>query len=78
MDIIVQWAEQLRTTMLTLSSIAAVIGVLGVAIMYVLSPLPVLKSWKENNPKAMDNVVIGLIILALVGSGGIAMLLPGG
>lgn len=65
----------LEGTLLTISGSVAVIGVIGLGIMYAGSSLPLISDWKQNNPKAFSQVTWGLIFLVFAGSGGVAGLL---
>jgi hypothetical protein len=78
MDIIQNAVEDLKALLLSISAAMAVIGLLGLGLMYVSSSIPLLREWKESHPKAMRDVAIGLIILVLVSSGSVAAMLPGG
>ncbi len=76
MQFITQAVNDFKSMLLSIAGAMAVIGLLGLGMMYTSSSIPLLKSWKEGNPKAFEHVVIGLIILTLVSSGAIASLLP--
>ncbi len=78
MDILKTWVDDFKALLLSISGAMAVIGLLGLGMMYVSSSIPLLREWKESHPKAFNDVVIGLIILTLVASGAVASLLPGG
>jgi hypothetical protein len=78
MDIIQNAVESLKALLLSIASSMAVIGLLGLGMMYASSSIPLLKEWKEAHPKAMRDVAIGMIILVLVSSGAVAAMLPGG
>jgi len=43
-----------------IAPIAAVIGFLGLGIMYIGSSWPIIGDWKKDNPKAANQVMIGL------------------
>lgn len=43
--------------------------------MYLGSPIPIIGEWKTNNPKAFNQVAIGLALAAFAGGGGVATLL---
>jgi hypothetical protein len=75
MDAIQNFIADLETTLLAVSGSMAVIGVLGLGLMYVGSSLPLISSWKQDNPKAFSNVALGLIFLVLASGGGVAALL---
>jgi hypothetical protein len=53
----------------------AVIGFIGLAIMNLGSSLPIIADWKQENPKAARQVIMGLIILIFVGGGGLTAML---
>lgn len=59
----------------TIAASVAVIGFIGLAIMYLGSSFPLLADWKQKNPEAAGNVVKGLILLIFVGGGGLAGML---
>ena len=61
--------------MMAIAASAAVIGFIGLGILYVLGHMPVVSSWKQKNPDAASQVTMGLIILIFVGSGAMAALL---
>ena len=46
-----------------IAPIAAVIGFVGLGIMYMGSSWPLLGDWKKDNPKAASQVVIGLLFV---------------
>ncbi len=55
--------------LVAVSATFAVIGLLGLGIMYVGSSVPLISEWKKNNPKAFRDVTWGLIILVFASSG---------
>ena len=61
--------------MMTIAASAAVIGFIGLGILYVLGHMPVVSTWKQKNPDAASQVTMGLIILIFVGSGAMAAML---
>lgn len=48
--------------------IAAIIGFLGLGIMYMGSSWPLISDWKRDNPKAANQVVIGLLFVVFASS----------
>lgn len=74
MEQIVTLAEQVRTTLLTVSAIVGVIGFLSVGMMYALSATPILGDWRKNNPQAFNDVIKGCVTIAFAASGGAAAL----
>ncbi len=75
MDAIQQFISDAEALLLAISGSLAVIGFLGVGGMYLLSAIPVVSEWKQGNPKAFSNVVIGLVVIMFAGGGGVALLL---
>lgn len=61
--------------MMAVATSAAVIGFIGLAIMNLGSTFPIIAQWKQENPKAANQVVIGLIILIFVGGGALTAML---
>lgn len=61
--------SRIETTLFAISATFAVIGLLGLGIMYVGSSVPLISEWKKNNPKAFRDVTWGLIILVFASSG---------
>ena len=43
--------------------LAAVIGFVGLGVMYLSSSWPILGDWKRDNPKAASQVVMGLLFI---------------
>jgi len=60
--------------LLLISGSLSVIGVIGLAIMYLGSSWPLISDWKRDNPKMASQVTIGLLLLIFVGGGGLATL----
>jgi hypothetical protein len=75
MSAIQDFVSQLETLLLAISGSVAVIGILGLGMMYVGSSLPLISEWKQNNPKAFRDVTWGLIFLIFASSGGVLALL---
>lgn len=75
MDFIKDFIKDLNDVMLAVAGSIAVIGVLGLAFMYLGSPLPLISDWKQNNPKAFTNVSIGLILVVFAAGGGVLSLI---
>ena len=59
--------------LLLVSGSLAVIGVIGLAIMYLGSSWPLISDWKRDNPKVASQVTVGLLLI-FVGGGGLATL----
>ena len=51
-----------------IAPIAAVIGFLGLGLMYMGSSWPIIGDWKRDNPKAANQVVIGLFFVIFASS----------
>ena len=51
-----------------IAPIAAVIGFLGLGLMYMGSSWPVISDWKKDNPKAANQVVVGLLFVIFASS----------
>jgi hypothetical protein len=64
-----------ETVMLAVATSAAVIGFLGLALMYLGSSIPLIANWKQENPKAANQVVMGLLLLIFVGGGALTAML---
>jgi phage-related minor tail protein len=67
-DAIEQLFTDIQATAQTIAPIAAVIGFLGLGLMYLGSSWPVLGDWKKENPKAANQVVIGLLFVIFASS----------
>jgi hypothetical protein len=46
----------------------AFIGIIGLGCIYMGSSLPIISSFKRNNPDALNTVTLGLVILIAAGS----------
>ena len=73
MEIITNAVNDLKAMLEGISSTVALIGLLGLGMMYASSSIPLLKEWKEGHPKAFRDVAIGIVILTA--ASGIAALL---
>ena len=51
-----------------IAPIAAVLGFLGLGIMYMGSSWPLVGDWKRDNPKAANQVVLGLLFVVAASS----------
>jgi hypothetical protein len=65
----------IEALMMAVATSAAVIGFIGLAIMNLGAPIPLIAEWKQENPKAARSVLWGLILLVFVGTGGLAAML---
>ncbi len=51
-----------------IAPLAAVLGFIGLGIMYMGSSWPLIGDWKRDNPKAANQVVLGLLFVIAAGS----------
>jgi hypothetical protein len=70
-----QFFTDVEGIMLAVATSAAVIGFIGLAIMYLGSSFPLIATWKAENPKASSQVVIGLLLLIFIGGGSLTAFL---
>lgn len=75
MDAIQSFIQEIESTLLAVSGSVAVIGVLGLGFMYLSSSIPFISTWKQEHPKAFNDVGLGLFLLVLASGGGVAALL---
>lgn len=61
--------------MTAIAGSVAVIGVMGLGMMYIGSSLPLISEWRENNPKAFRDVTWGLIFLIIASGTGLTAIL---
>jgi type IV secretory pathway VirB2 component (pilin) len=52
----------------TVAPLVAVIGFIGLGIMYMGSSWPIVGDWKKDNPKAANQVVVGLLFVIFASS----------
>ena len=67
-DAIQQLFTDLQDIAQLIAPIAAVIGFLGLGLMYMGSSWPIIGDWKRDNPKASNQVVIGLLFVVFASS----------
>ncbi len=58
----------IRDVAQTVAPIAAVIGFIGLGILYMGSSWPIVGDWKRDNPKAANQVIIGLLFVIFASS----------
>ena len=58
----------IRDAAQTVAPIAAVIGFIGLGILYMGSSWPIVGDWKRDNPKAANQVIIGLLFVIFASS----------
>lgn len=75
MDAIRGFITEIQNLLIAIAGSIAVIGVLGLAFMYLGSSLPIISDWKQNNPKAFTNVSIGLLLTVFAAGGGVLTLI---
>jgi phage-related minor tail protein len=52
-----------QTAAQTIAPLVAVIGFIGLGVMYMSSSWPIIGDWKKENPKAASQVVMGLVFV---------------
>ena len=67
-DAIQQLFTDARDIAQLIAPIAAVLGFLGLGIMYMGSSWPLVGDWKRDNPKAANQVVMGLLFIIAASS----------
>jgi phage-related minor tail protein len=60
--------NDIRDVAQIIAPIAAVIGFLGLGLMYMGSSWPIIGDWKKDNPKAANQVVVGLLFVVFASS----------
>jgi hypothetical protein len=58
----------IQTAAQTIAPLVAVIGFIGLGVMYMGSSWPIIGDWKKDNPKAANQVVIGLMFVIFASS----------
>ena len=74
-EAIENFIKSFESLLTTIAASVAVIGVMGLGVMYLGSSIPLVSEWREQNPKAFRDVTWGLIFLILAGGGGVTALL---
>jgi len=59
----------IETVLTAIAATAAFIGLVALGMIYVMTPVPFVASWKQKNPEMAQQVFWGLIILIFVSSG---------
>lgn len=67
-DAIQDLFNDIRDVAQIIAPIAAVIGFLGLGLMYMGSSWPIIGDWKKDNPKAANQVVMGLLFVIFASS----------
>ncbi|GAB4508235.1 MAG: hypothetical protein OHK0046_00020 [Anaerolineae bacterium] len=63
-----QFFGDVQTAAQTIAPLVAVIGFIALGVMYMGSSLPLIGDWKKDNPKAANQVVIGLLFVIFASS----------
>jgi phage-related minor tail protein len=63
-----QMFNDIRDTAQIVAPICAVIGFLGLGILYLGSSWPIIGDWKKENPKAANHVIVGLLFVIFASS----------
>jgi hypothetical protein len=58
----------IETAAQTIAPLVAVIGFISLGVMYMGSSLPFLADWKKDNPKAANQVIMGLLFVIFASS----------
>ena len=58
-----QWFAEAQTVAQLVAPMAAFLGFVGVGLMYMGSSWPIIGQWKQDNPRAANQVVIGLLFV---------------
>ena len=58
-----QWFAEAQAVAQLVAPVAAFLGFVGLGIMYMGSSWPILGAWKQDNPRAANHVVMGLIFV---------------
>ncbi len=67
-DAITQLFTDAKDIAQVIAPIAAVLGFLGLGVMYMGSSWPIISDWKRDNPKAANQVVLGLLFVVAASS----------
>jgi hypothetical protein len=67
-DFVQQLFTDIQGAAQIIAPIAAVIGFLGLGLMYMGSSWPIIGDWKKDNPKAANQVVVGLLFVIFASS----------
>ena len=60
--------NDIRDAAQTVAPVIAIIGFIGLGIMYLGSSWPIVGDWKRDNPKAANYVVMGLVFVIFASS----------
>jgi len=57
------WFAEAQSVAQIVAPMAAFLGFVGLGIMYLGSSWPILGAWKQDNPRAANQVVMGLLFI---------------
>lgn len=60
--------NDIQTTAQIIAPVAAIIGFIGLGIMYLGSSWPIIGQWKQDNPRAANQVIVGLFFIVFASS----------
>ena len=58
-----EWFAEAQSVAQLVAPMAAFLGFVGVGLMYMGSSWPIIGQWKQDNPRAANQVVIGLLFV---------------
>jgi hypothetical protein len=59
------WFEDFKELAQIIAPIVAFLGFVGLGIMYMGSSLPIISTWRQSNPQAATQVVMGLFFVII-------------
>lgn len=58
-----QWFAEAQAVAQLVAPMAAFLGFVGLGVMYLGSSWPIIGQWKQDNPRAANQVVMGLLFI---------------
>ena len=58
-----QWFAEAQAVAQLVAPMAAFLGFIGLGLMYMGSSWPIIGQWKQDNPRAANQVVVGLLFI---------------
>jgi hypothetical protein len=58
-----QWFTEAQSVAQILAPMAAFLGFIALGVMYMGSSFPIIGQWKQDNPRAANQVVMGLLFV---------------
>jgi len=58
-----QWFAEAQSVAQLVAPMAAFLGMIGLGVMYMGSSWPIISQWKQDNPRAANQVVVGLLFV---------------